>query len=123
ERMAAAPGSKTYGRLGIMLGCHLQIESLFNVDRLAFSPPPDVTSAVVRLDPLPQGTYTICDNAALSTLVTTAFMQRRKTLRNALKKLADAEDFAAVGIDAGQRPEQIAIADYVALSNHLCQKS
>ena len=123
ERMAAGPGSKTYGRLGSMLGCYLQIESLFNVDRLAFSPPPDVTSAVVRLDPLPQGTYTICDNAALSKLVTTAFMQRRKTLRNALKKLADTEDFAAVGIDAGQRPEQIAIADYVALSNHLCQKS
>ena len=123
ERMAAGPGSKTYGRLGIMLGCYLQIESLFNVDRLAFSPPPDVTSAVVRLDPLPQGTYTICDNAALSKLVTTAFMQRRKTLRNALKKMADTEDFAAVGIDAGQRPEQIAIADYVALSNHLCQKS
>ena len=45
------------------------------------------------------------------------------TLRNALKKLADAEDFAAVGIDAGQRPEQIAIADFVALSNHLCRKS
>ena len=123
ERMAAPPGSKAYGRLGIMLGCHLQIESLFNVDRLAFSPPPDITSAVVRLDPLPQGTYTICDNAALSKLVTTAFMQRRKTLRNALKKLADTGDFAAVGIDAGQRPEQIAIADYVALSNHLCQKS
>lgn len=123
ERMAAAPGSKAYGRLGIMLGCHLQIESLFDVDRLAFSPPPDVTSAVVRLDPLPQDTYNIGDNAALSKLVTTAFMQRRKTLRNALKKLADAEDFAAVGIDAGQRPEQIAISDYVALSNHLCQKS
>ena len=123
ERMAAGPGSKTYGRLGIMLGCHLQIESLFNVDRLAFSPPPDVTSAVVRLDPLPRGTYAIGNNAALSELVTTAFMQRRKTLRNALKKLADAEDFAAVAIDAGLRPEQIAIADYVALSNHLCQKS
>ena len=123
ERMAAGPGSKAYGRLGIMLGCHLQIESLFNVDRLAFSPPPAVTSAVVRLDPLPKGTYAISNKAALSGLVTTAFMQRRKTLRNALKKLADAEDFAAVGIDAGLRPEQIAIADYVALSNHLCQKS
>ena len=123
ERMAAAPGSKAYGRLGFMLGCHLQIESLFNVDRLSFSPPPAVTSAVVRLDPLPEGTYAISDHAALSGLVTTAFMQRRKTLRNALKKLADAEDFAAVGIDAGLRPEQIAIADFVALSNHLCQKS
>ena len=123
ERMAARPGSKAYGRLGIMLGCHLQVEPLFDVDRLAFNPPPDVTSAVVRLDPLPAGTYTIENHAALSELVTTAFMQRRKTLRNALKELADAEDFVAVGIDAGLRPERIAIAEYIALSNHLLRKS
>ncbi|MGR9093392.1 MAG: 16S rRNA (adenine(1518)-N(6)/adenine(1519)-N(6))-dimethyltransferase RsmA, partial [Gammaproteobacteria bacterium] len=123
ERMAAPPGSKAYGRLGIMLGCHLQIEPLFDVDRLAFSPPPDVTSAVVRLDPLPAGTYTIDNHAALSELVTTAFMQRRKTLRNALKRMVDAEDFATVGIDAGLRPEQIAIAEYIALSNHMVRKS
>jgi len=50
-------------------------------------------------------------------------MQRRKTLRNALKQLADADDFTAVGIDAGLRPEQIAIAEYIALSNHLLRKS
>jgi len=123
ERMAANPGSKAYGRLGIMLGCHLQVDPLFDVDRLAFNPPPDVTSAVVRLDPLPAGTYTIDNHAALSELVTTAFMQRRKTLRNALKQLADADDFTAVGIDAGLRPEQIAIAEYIALSNHLLRKS
>ena len=123
ERMAAQPGRKAYGRLGIMLGCHLQIEPLFDVDRLAFNPPPDVTSAVVRLDPLPDGTYTIDNHAALSELVTTAFMPRRKTLRNALKQLAGAEDFVAVGSDAGLRPEQIAIAEYIALSNHLLRKS
>ena len=123
ERMAANPGSKAYGRLGIMLGCHLQVDPLFDVDRLAFNPPPDVTSAVVRLDPLPAGTYTIDNHAALSELVTTAFMQRRKTLRNALKQLANADDFLTVGIDAGLRPEQIAIAEYIALSNHLLRKS
>lgn len=123
DRMAAEPGSKAYGRLGIMLGCHLSVEPLFDVDRLAFAPPPDVTSAVVRLDPLPPGTHTIQDEAFLSTLVATAFMQRRKTLRNSLKKLAGREDFAAAGIDAGLRPEQISIADYVALSNHLGRKS
>jgi len=123
DRMAAAPGSKAYGRLGIMLGCYLSIESLFEVDRLAFDPPPEVTSAVVRLDPLPPGTYDIENEADLSTLVATAFMQRRKTLRNSLKKVADAADFAAVGIDASLRPEQITIASYVALSNHLRHKS
>ncbi|MBT8087802.1 MAG: 16S rRNA (adenine(1518)-N(6)/adenine(1519)-N(6))-dimethyltransferase RsmA [Gammaproteobacteria bacterium] len=123
ERISAVPGSKAYGRLGIMLGCHLQAETLFDVDRLAFTPPPAVTSAVVRLDPLPAGTFAIDRPPHLSLLVTTAFMQRRKTLRNALKKLATNEDFAAVGIDAGLRPEQIPIDQYVALSNHLGKKT
>lgn len=119
DRMAAVPGTKAYGRLGIMLGCYLGIERLFEVPPDAFSPPPEVMSAVVRLDPLPPGTYLIDDDAALSTLVAKAFMQRRKTLRNSLKSEADAADFAAVGIDAGLRPEQVSIADYVRLSNHL----
>ena len=123
DRMAASPGSKAYGRLGIMLGCHLNIESLFDVPREAFDPPPAVTSAIVRLDPLPPGTFDIQDEAGLSTLVSTAFMQRRKTLRNSLKKSVEALDFEAVGIDASLRPEQVSIADYVRLSNHLRQKS
>jgi 16S rRNA (adenine1518-N6/adenine1519-N6)-dimethyltransferase len=122
ERITAEPGSKAYGRLGIMLGCHLQAETLFDVDRLAFSPPPAVTSAVVRLDPLPARTFAIDKPSHLSTLVTTAFMQRRKTLRNALKKVASDDDFAAVGIDAGLRPEQITVSEYVALSNHLASR-
>ena len=119
DRMAASPGSKAYGRLGIMLGCHLNIESLFDVDRSAFEPPPEVTSAVVRLDPLPPGTFDIQDATNLSGLVTAAFMKRRKTLRNALREQADLADFEAVGIDPGLRPEQIGIEKYVALSNHL----
>ncbi len=123
DRMAAQPGSKAYGRLGIMLGCYLGIESLFDVPPEAFNPPPEVMSAVVRLDPLPPGTYDIDDDAALSTLVSHAFMQRRKTLRNSLKKDAEAADFDAVGINAGLRPEQVSIADYVHLSNHLRRKS
>ncbi len=123
ERMAAEPGSKAYGRLSIMLGCHLAVEPLFDVDRKAFDPPPAVTSSVVRLDPLPPGTFTIDNEAGLSTLVATAFMQRRKTLRNALKTVAQAPAFAAVGIDPALRPEQISIAQYVALANHLHAKS
>ena len=122
-RMAANPGTKAYGRLGIMLGCYLNIESLFDVGPEAFSPPPAVMSAVVRLDPLPPGTFEIADEQGLSTLVATAFMQRRKTLRNSLRNEAANNDFEAVGIDPGQRPEQIPIADYVRLSNHLAGKS
>ena len=119
DRMAASPGSKAYGRLGIMLGCHLNIESLFDVDKSAFDPPPEVTSAVVRLDPLPPGTFDIKDQALLSRLVTNAFMKRRKTIRNALKDHVDVTDLAAVDIDPGLRPEQISIAKFVELSNHL----
>ena len=118
-RMAAAPGSKAYGRLGIMLGCHLNIESLFDVDRSAFDPPPEVTSAVVRLDPLPPGTFNIEDEALLSKIVTSAFMKRRKTIRNSLKDVVEIADLEAVGIDPGLRPEQISIPKYVELSNHL----
>jgi len=119
DRMAAGPGSKTYGRLSIMLGCHFQIDSLFDVDRLAFEPPPEVTSAVVRLVPLPAGTYRIDDEKRLSQLVAKAFSQRRKTIRNSLKEVADAATLESVGIDPGLRPEAIAIADYVRLANTL----
>ena len=119
DRMAAGPGSKTYGRLSIMLGCHLNIESLFDVDRTAFDPPPEVTSAVVRLDPLPPGTFDIRDAELLSTLVTSAFMKRRKTIRNSLRDHVDVADLEFVGIDPGQRPEQISISKFVELSNHI----
>ena len=123
ERMAAQPGSKAYGRLGIMLGCHLRVESLFDVPPAAFDPPPDVNSAVVRLDPLPPGTYVIEDEAGLSSLVATAFMHRHKTLRNALRSEANADDLEAAGIEPGLRPEQESIGKYFALSNNLRNKS
>ena len=119
DRMAAGPGSKAYGRLGIMLGCHLSIESLFDVDKSAFDPPPEVTSAVVRLDPLPPGTFEITDEAILAKIVASAFMKRRKTIRNSLKDHVELSDLEAVGIDSGLRPEQISIAKYIELSNHL----
>jgi 16S rRNA (adenine1518-N6/adenine1519-N6)-dimethyltransferase len=119
DRMAAGPGSKAYGRLGIMLGCHLNIESLFDVDRSAFDPPPEVTSAVVRLDPLLPGAFDIADEAILAKIVASAFMKRRKTIRNSLKDHVEIADLEAVGIDSGLRPEQISIAKYIELSNHL----
>ena len=119
DRMAAPPGSKTYGRLSIMLGCHFQIDALFDVDRQAFEPPPDVTSAIVRLTPLPIGTYIIDDEKRFSMLVAQAFSQRRKTIRNSLRKIVDKSVLELVGIDPGLRPEAISIADYVRLSNTL----
>ena len=119
DRMAAGPGSKTYGRLSIMLGCYFAIEALFDVDRLAFNPPPEVTSAIVRLVPLPDATFEIRDADHLSRLVATAFSQRRKTIRNALREVASEAQLETAGIDPGLRPEAISIAEYVCLSNTL----
>ncbi|MDJ0813489.1 MAG: 16S rRNA (adenine(1518)-N(6)/adenine(1519)-N(6))-dimethyltransferase RsmA [Woeseiaceae bacterium] len=119
DRMAAEPGGKTYGRLSIMLGCHFDIESLFDVGREAFDPPPEVTSSIVRLVPLPAGTYDINDELRFAKLVSQAFSQRRKTIRNSLRGMVDEETLEFVGIDPGLRPEAIAIADYVSLANAL----
>jgi 16S rRNA (adenine1518-N6/adenine1519-N6)-dimethyltransferase len=119
DRMAAPPGSKTYGRLSIMLGCRFQIDALFDVDRQAFEPPPDVTSAIVRLAPLPADTYVINDEQVFAKLVAQAFSQRRKTIRNSLRTMLDESVLKSVGIDPGLRPEAIAIADYVQLANTL----
>lgn len=123
DRMAAAPGSKAFGRLTIMLGCHLETEALFEVDRHAFDPPPKVTSAVVRLRPLPAGSMRINDSQLLSELVAAAFSKRRKTLRNALRNHATEEDLHSLDIDPGLRPENVAIRDWVSLANHLAAKA
>lgn len=119
DRMAASPGGKSYGRLTIMLGCRMEIVALFDVPPTAFSPRPRVESTIVRMRPLAKDTYPVNDAERLSQVVAAAFSQRRKTMRNALKTQATAEDLEAVSIDPGARPEQIAIAEWVALANHL----
>lgn len=123
DRMAASPGSKAFGRLTIMLGCYFDIDALFDVDRLAFDPPPAVTSAFVRLRPRPDASVRVDNSRLLSSLVATAFSLRRKTLRNALKAHATEKDLHALDIDPGLRPENIAISDWVALANHLASKN
>jgi len=119
DRMAADPGSKTYGRLSVMLGCHFDIEALFDVEPEAFDPPPKVRSAIVRLVPLAPGSYEIRDEARLAEVVARAFGQRRKTLRNALHGVADEQALRSTGIDPGSRAEAISIADFVRLANTL----
>lgn len=119
DRMAAREGNKSYGRLTIMLGCYLNVEPLFDVPPSAFTPPPKVDSAVVRLTPRNDAHNLPDDPALLKQLVTQAFSQRRKTLRNALKALAPAAALEAVGIDPGTRAEQLPIAAWVALADSL----
>lgn len=117
ERMAAAPGSRDYGRLTVMLGVRLAVVPLFDVPPEAFRPPPAVMSSVVRLAPLPAGSYAIDDPARFAQLVRQAFGMRRKTLRNALAGHATPAQLEAADIDPGARAEQVPIACWVALAN------
>ncbi|MEW8067947.1 MAG: 16S rRNA (adenine(1518)-N(6)/adenine(1519)-N(6))-dimethyltransferase RsmA [Candidatus Thiodiazotropha endolucinida] len=117
DRMAAKPGSKTYGRLTVMLQARAEVTSLFNIGPGAFNPPPKVESAFVHLLPLKQSPYQIDDWDRFSRLVSQAFSQRRKTLRNSLGKLLTADAITAAGIDPGNRAEQLSVAEFVNLAN------
>lgn len=119
ERMAAPPGSKVYGRLSVMLQAHATVTPLFSVPPGAFRPAPKVDSAVVRLLPLAAERVAIADRALFANIVRAAFGQRRKTLRNALKGLADADAIASAGLAPEARAEQIPVAGFVHLANRL----
>lgn len=117
ERIVAAPGSKSYGRLGVLAGWRSEAHILFDIDPRAFTPPPKVVSSVVQLtpraEPLP------CSVKALERVTAAAFGQRRKMLRQSLRSLGG--DAAALldkaGIDGTQRAEEIDVAGFVALAN------
>jgi len=119
DRMAAAPGSKTYGRLSVMLQLRCTVEPLLHVPPGAFRPPPKVDSAVVRLVPLPPQQLPDVDFALVEKIVRAAFGQRRKTLSNALSDHASAADIVAAGLDPRARAEQLAPEAYVALARVL----
>lgn len=117
ERMVAAPGSKTYGRLSVMLQWRYQMKLLFIVPPTAFDPPPKVESAIVRMIPLAHPLP--CDQKKLEQVVLKAFSQRRKVIRNCLAGMFAEHDLIEVGIDPQLRPEAISLAQYVALANRL----
>ncbi len=119
QRMAAAPGSKHYGRLSIMVQYACRVDPLFEVPPGAFYPAPKVDSAVLRLTPWQQPPHPAADPRQLAHLVNVAFQQRRKTLRNALKGLISEEALTLLQIDSKMRPENLSLADYVAISNAL----
>jgi 16S rRNA (adenine1518-N6/adenine1519-N6)-dimethyltransferase len=119
DRICAAPGSKKYGRLSVMMQYYCETELLFDVPPESFDPAPQVMSAIVRLVPHRQPPVVVNDIAKLNRVVTQAFSQRRKTLRNSLKKLIAEEDIAALGIDPTLRAETISLAEFASLSNLL----
>lgn len=115
ERLAAGPGSKTYGILSVLLQAWYDVEYLFTVSEKVFDPPPKVKSAVLkatRNDRKELG----CDEKLFKTVVKTSFNQRRKTLRNSMKPLLgkDCPDYALPIFD--KRPEQLSVEQFVELT-------
>lgn len=117
DRMAAPPDTEDYGRLSVMLQYHCKVEPLFAVPPAAFNPRPKVDSKIVRLLPHSAPPFPVADYRDFSALVKQAFGQRRKTLRNTLKPMLDADDIAALGIDPGVRAETLGLAEFASLAN------
>lgn len=117
ERMVATPSTSQYGRLSVMLQYRFEMEQVLAVPATAFDPAPKVESAVVRLAPFPRLPHPARDEAQLGMVVTAAFSQRRKTLRNALKGYFRAADFERLGLDGGLRAQDLSVADFVRLAD------
>ena len=113
-RMAAGPGDPAYGRLTVMLSPWLQVERLFDVGPGAFQPPPQVWSAVARLTVRAGPAFPV--SPAFPAVVAAAFAHRRKTLRNALRGLAVADQIASCGVDPSARPETVSPALFNAIA-------
>ena len=116
ERLAARPGGKNWGRLGIMAQYHCKVDNLFEVPPEAFSPRPKVQSAIVRLTPMQQLPWQACDVTHLRQVVQAAFAQRRKTLRNNLKGLIDTTRLETLGIDPGARAETLTLPQFIEIT-------
>ncbi len=113
QRIAAKHGNKTYGILSVLIQAFFAVEYLFEVHEQCFNPPPKVKSAVIRLTPRKEPLH-IPDEKLFFTLVKTAFNQRRKMLRNAVRNLFNEEILKSPIFD--KRAEQLSIEDFVQLS-------
>jgi 16S rRNA (adenine1518-N6/adenine1519-N6)-dimethyltransferase len=121
ERIVAAPGSKSYGRLSVFVQWRAEPRILFDVNAAAFVPPPKVTSSLLRI--VPRASPLSCDRKLLETATQAAFGQRRKMLRQSLRSLgADTPALiAAAGLDPTARAEDISVAGFVALARALAE--
>ena len=121
-RMVAPSGGSDYGRLSVMLQYRFRLEQMLTVPATAFRPVPKVESALVRMVPLQRGAGERCDEDLLARIVTRAFMQRRKTLRNSLGAYLESHDFAALELDAEARAQQLSVADFVKVTNYVAAR-
>lgn len=123
DRMCAAANSSDYGRLSVMLQYDFDIEKVLDVPPESFFPAPKVDSAVVRLVPHAQREVEAQDFDLFNKIVTDAFAQRRKTLRNTLKNWLSDHDFAALEINPQARAETLTLAQFVHIANFCSAKN
>jgi 16S rRNA (adenine1518-N6/adenine1519-N6)-dimethyltransferase len=121
DRMVAKAGDEAYGRLSVSLAAQADVEALFDVGRGAFTPPPKVESAVVRLVPRP-APFKITEPQVFSRVVAAAFSQRRKTLSNSLRELLTRNEISQLGVDPQARAERISPAEFAQLANHVASR-
>lgn len=117
QRLSASIGDKSYGRLGLMVQYFCEVEHLFNVPSAAFSPKPNVASAIVRLKPHNDFPLVAKDPECLQTVIRTAFNKRRKTLKNSLRDIISKTQLQSLPIDISLRPEKVSLSDYILLSD------
>jgi 16S rRNA (adenine1518-N6/adenine1519-N6)-dimethyltransferase len=122
DRICAAPGSKQYGRLSVMMQYYCEGELLFDVPPESFDPIPKVMSAIIRLVPHAQPPVVVTNMETFAQVVSHAFSQRRKTIRNSLKNLLTEEDIAGLGINPSARAETLGLEAFAQLSNLTAQK-
>ena len=121
ERMAAGPGSKTYGILSVLIQAWYHVEYLFTVGEQVFNPPPKVKSAVIRMT-RNATTDLGCDERLFKQVVKTTFNQRRKTLRNSIKPILGKESPLLADPLFNRRPEQLSVAEFIDLTNRVAQE-
>jgi len=121
DRIVARPGGRDYGRLSVMLQFRYRVERLFNVAAGAFVPAPKVQSSVIRLVPRAPDELALTDIGAFSRVVTAAFGQRRKMLRNALASVLSEAALRRAGVDPNARAETLDIAAFARLAMQLAE--
>ena len=119
DRMVGLPATPDYGRLSVMLQYRFDMEYVFSVPAESFRPVPKVESAIVRMIPRDFSARIVKNEAVFSQIVTSAFSQRRKTLRNTLQKHMTIDDFNTLGIDPGLRAENLSVDEFAAIANFL----
>jgi 16S rRNA (adenine1518-N6/adenine1519-N6)-dimethyltransferase len=122
ERMVAAPSTSDYGRLSVALQYRFDMELLFLVPPASFDPPPKVESAMVRMLPRPASQLLAKDEKKFAHIVTAAFSQRRKTIRNTLNHFLAPDDFTQLQLDPKLRAENLSVADYIHIANYVHHK-